>query len=103
MAKTPEEKVYKELKSFPSVPRYTTEKTEATFHVRLVEANTDPKTRIDVREYIKSLDGTRYSGYTGRGLALTVDQAKQLIASIEQAILYTSAPAHQVPKSKKAK
>jgi hypothetical protein len=82
MAKTPVEKVYKELFEVEPILLYEKDNGSiATYRMRIVEADTEPKIRLDIRQHITT---TRYIGYTARGIAVSLKQVPQLLKGIEK-------------------
>ncbi len=82
MAKTPVEKVYKDLFEAEPIPLYEKESgSTASIRMRIVEADTDPKIRLDIRQYITT---QRFVGYTARGIAIAPSQVPQLLKGIKE-------------------
>lgn len=81
MAKTPEDKVYKEIAVIAKLPKYETEKSKVVHMVRVVDAPTEPKMRLDIRE---SIETSNYKGFTARGIALAYDQIDAMIAAMQK-------------------
>ena len=90
MAKTPVEKVYRELHEVEPILLYEKENgSMATYRMRIVEADTEPKIRLDIRQHITT---ARYVGYTARGIALSLKQAPLLIKGIEELLALMDKP-----------
>ena len=84
MAKTPKEKVYKELFEAEPILLYEKENgSMASYRMRIVEADTDPKIRLDIRQHITTQN---YTGWTARGIAISVEQAPALLKGIEELV-----------------
>lgn len=85
MAKTPEDKVFKDLFEDADSPILKYERpnggASCVTRFRLVEAATEPRVRIDIREFLRS---QTYVGYTGRGVTFTGDQIDKTIANLKQ-------------------
>jgi hypothetical protein len=84
MAKTPVEKVYKELFEVEPIVLYEKESgSMASIRMRIVEADTEPKIRLDVRQHITT---QRFTGFTARGIAVSLKQAPLLIKGLQELI-----------------
>jgi hypothetical protein len=70
-----------ELATFAPIPKAPDE----SIHVRVVRWNSRPRAVLDVRPYITS---ARYTGYSPKGISLTLAQAEALAAQMP-AILET--------------
>lgn len=99
MAKTPEEKVYVDLyedeKSM--ILKYERGETSCVTRFRIIEASTEPKIRIDIREFLKS---RTYVGWTGRGITFVPENIESVIKSLLK--LKEKAEELSKPKAKKS-
>lgn len=98
MAKAPVEKVYKDLFEADPIQLYEKESgSTASYRIRIVEADTDPKIRLDIRQFITT---QRYVGFTARGVAVSLEQAPLLLKGIEELISKMKAMKSKTAKKK---
>ncbi len=79
MAKAPPDKVYDVVYETDPIPLYEKENSSATYRLRIVRADTEPKLRLDIRQHIIT---QKYTGFTARGIAVSIKQAPDLIKGI---------------------
>lgn len=82
MAKAPEDRVFVDLYENPDSPvlKYERPNSSAVTRFRLIQAASDPKVQIDIREFIRS---NAYTGYTGRGITFTGEQIDKVIVNLK--------------------
>jgi hypothetical protein len=99
MSKAPEDKVFKEIyESDPPVVKYEKENSSCVYRFRIVEAQTDPKIRIDIREFLRS---NAYVGWTSRGLSMSSEQVGAFIEKLTD-LKKKLEEINSKPKAKKA-
>ena len=80
MSKAPDEKVFKDIyETKDPLIKYEKLNSSSVYRFRVIEAATEPKIRIDVREYIRT---GNYVGWTSRGLTMTDEQVDQFIEKL---------------------
>ena len=99
MAKAPDNKVFHDLyETQDPIVRYEKPNSTSVLRFRIIEAATEPRIRMDIREYLRT---AKYTGWTARGVTVSADQLEAFFEKVTD--LKNKMPEFlETPKKKKA-